>query len=73
MDGASNLQGLAGGILIGTSATWLMATPGRITGISGIAGTLVMTRPKDDSAWRAAFLVGLISGPTVLVLVGGGL
>ena len=31
------------------------------------------TRPKGDSAWRAAFLVGLVTGPVVLVLVGGGL
>ncbi|TVU87306.1 YeeE/YedE family protein [Vreelandella titanicae] len=73
MDWTSNLQGLAGGILIGISATWLMTTLGRIAGISGIAGTLVTTRPKGDSAWRAAFLVGLVTGPAVLVLAGGGL
>lgn len=73
MDWSSSLQGLAGGILIGLSATWLMATLGRIAGISGILGTLVTTRPKGDSAWRLAFLLGLISGPIVLMLLGGGL
>lgn len=73
MDWSSNWQGLFGGILIGISATWLMATLGRIAGISGIAGTLVTARPKGDSAWRAAFLAGLITGPLLLVLAGGGL
>ncbi|MCA1769363.1 MAG: YeeE/YedE family protein [Halomonas sp.] len=73
MDWSSSLQGLAGGILIGLSATWLMATLGRIAGISGIIGNLITARPKGDSAWRLTFLLGLISGPIVLILLGGGL
>lgn len=73
MDWISNLHGLAGGILIGISATWLMVTLGRIAGISGIAGTLITTRPKGDSGWRVAFLAGLITAPILLVLTGGGL
>lgn len=73
MDWSSSLQGLAGGILIGLSATWLMATLGRIAGISGIIGNLITMRPKGDSAWRLTFLLGLISGPIVLMLLGGGL
>ncbi|MDI5890915.1 YeeE/YedE family protein [Halomonas rhizosphaerae] len=73
MDWTASLQGLIGGVLIGLSATWLMATLGRIAGISGIIGTLVTTRPRGDSAWRLAFVLGLVSGPVVLLLVGGGL
>ncbi|MEQ6916105.1 YeeE/YedE family protein [Halomonas aquatica] len=73
MDWMASLQGLIGGILIGLSATWLMATLGRIAGISGIIGTLVTTRPRGDSAWRLAFLLGLISGPIMLMLAGGGI
>jgi len=73
VDWSASLQGLIGGILIGLSATWLMATLGRIAGISGILGTLVTARPKGDSAWRLAFLLGLISGPALLMLAGGGL
>ncbi|MDZ7853735.1 MAG: YeeE/YedE family protein [Halomonas sp.] len=73
MDWSSSLQGLTGGILIGLSATWLMATLGRIAGISGILGNLITLRPKGDSAWRITFLLGLISGPVVLLLLGGGL
>ncbi|TDB02530.1 YeeE/YedE family protein [Halomonas marinisediminis] len=73
MDWSSSLQGLAGGVLIGLSATWLMATLGRIAGISGIIGGLITARPKGDSAWRLTFLLGLISGPLVVMLLGGGL
>lgn len=73
MDWSSNLQGLFGGVLIGISATWLMATLGRIAGISGIAASLLEKRQKGDTAWRAMFLAGLVSGPVLLVLAGGGL
>lgn len=73
MDWSASLSGLAGGILIGLSATWLMATLGRIAGISGIVGSLVTARPKGDSTWRLTFLLGLISGPILLMLLGGGL
>ncbi|WP_111413914.1 YeeE/YedE family protein [Billgrantia lactosivorans] len=73
MDGNATLHGLIGGVLIGLSATWLMATLGRIAGISGIIGNLITARPRGDSAWRFAFLLGLISGPALLLLLGGSL
>ncbi|MCA1771487.1 MAG: YeeE/YedE family protein [Halomonas sp.] len=73
MELTSSLQGLLGGVLIGISAVWLMASLGRVAGISGIVGTLITQRPRGDSAWRLAFLVGLVSGPLVLMLMGGGL
>ncbi|MDI5986247.1 YeeE/YedE family protein [Halomonas sp. M4R5S39] len=73
MDVTASLHGLIGGVLIGLAATWLMATLGRIAGISGIIGNLITVRPKGDSAWRLTFLLGLISGPIVLMLLGGGL
>ncbi|WP_372614822.1 YeeE/YedE family protein [Halomonas sp.] len=73
MDLTASLQGLVGGVLIGLSATWLMASLGRIAGISGIIGNLITQRPKGDSAWRLAFVLGLVSGPVVLMLLGGGL
>lgn len=73
MDWSASLSGLAGGILIGLSATWLMATLGRIAGISGIIGSLITARPRGDSAWRLTFLLGLVSGPILLMLLGGGL
>lgn len=73
MDWIASLQGLIGGVMIGLSAVWLMATLGRIAGISGIVGSLVTTLPKGDSAWRLAFVLGLVSGPLLLMLLGGGL
>jgi len=73
VDWSAPLHGLAGGILIGLSATWLMATLGRIAGISGIIGSLITARPRGDSAWRLTFLLGLVSGPILLMLLGGGL
>ena len=49
-----------GGLLIG-AAVWLMLVGlGRVTGISGIAATAI-TEPST-SAWRFAFLAGLILG-----------
>jgi uncharacterized membrane protein YedE/YeeE len=65
----ANLSGLAGGVLIGLSAVLLMATLGRIAGISGIISGLLLERPAGDSAWRLAFLLGLVSGPLALVLL----
>ncbi|GAA0561531.1 YeeE/YedE family protein [Halomonas salifodinae] len=73
MDWSASLHGLVGGILIGLSATWLMGSLGRIAGISGILSGLVFERPKGDSAWRLTFLLGLISGPLLVMALGGGL
>ena len=52
---------LAGGILIGISASLLLLLNGRIAGISGILGGLFQA-PASDRAWRAAFLGGLLIG-----------
>lgn len=73
MDVMASLQGLVGGVLIGLSAVWLMGALGRVAGISGIIGGLVLQRPKGDSAWRVAFLAGLVSGPLLVMALGGGL
>ncbi|GED42522.1 YeeE/YedE family protein [Cobetia marina] len=67
MDMMSSMKGLAGGVLIGLSAVMLMAFLGRIAGISGITrGALLESGP--DRRWRIAFVLGLISGPLLLVL-----
>ncbi len=73
MDVAASFSGLVGGVLIGLSAVWLMATLGRIAGVSGILSGLLLDRPQGDSAWRLAFLLGLVSGPLLLMMLGGGL
>ncbi|VVD81602.1 YeeE/YedE [Pandoraea cepalis] len=53
---------LAGGLLIGLAAVWLMLATGRIAGISGIAGGLLRPR-AGDVGWRIAFVVGLMAAP----------
>ena len=42
MDIAASLSGLIGGVLIGLAAVWLMATLGRISGVSGILSGLLL-------------------------------
>ena len=51
-----------GGIILGLAAAALALCNGRIAGISGIVGGLL--RPvSGDSAWRVAFIVGLLVAP----------
>jgi uncharacterized protein len=50
---------LAGGVLIGVAASLLLMGHGRIAGISGIAGNLIVGK-RGDRAWRGAFLLGLL-------------
>ncbi|MFJ2993327.1 YeeE/YedE family protein [Pandoraea sp. NPDC087047] len=55
---------LAGGVLIGVAAVWLMLSAGRIAGISGIVGGLLRPRAQDVG-WRVAFIVGLMAAPWI--------
>lgn len=49
-----------GGVLIGISATILLAFNGRVAGISGILEGILP--PSDENTrWRAVFLVGMIA------------
>ena len=58
---------LAGGAIIGFAAGMFALVNGRIAGVSGIVGGLL--RPwSPDTAWRAAFIAGLIAAPIVCVL-----
>ncbi len=61
------IRALAGGALIGLSASLMLAFNGRVTGISGIVGGLVQPTP-GDLAWRALFVAGLLAGGVVAVL-----
>lgn len=51
---------LLGGILIGLSATLLLALNGRIAGISGMVNGVM--RLDSHTLWRALFLLGLVLG-----------
>jgi len=64
------IMSLFGGVLIGASAVLLMALHGRIAGMTGIVGGVVPP-VSADWQWRAAFLVGAIAAPALLILPGG--
>ena len=55
--------------MIGLSAVLLMASMGRIAGISGIASGLLTG--ANDRGWRIVFLIGLLAAPWLLFLVRG--
>ena len=58
------LSALAGGVLIGLAAAWLVLANGRILGASGLLGGLVPPR-AGDWPWRAQAILGLILAPVV--------
>lgn len=58
-----------GGILIGLAAASFVLLNGRIAGISGILGGLLVP-VKGDRGWRVAFLAGLIGAPLLWLLAG---
>lgn len=60
---------LAGGVLIGLAAAWLVAFNGRIAGISGIVGGL-FTAGGTERDWRAAFVAGLVAAPLMMRIAG---
>jgi len=53
---------LAGGLLIGLAAAWLILVEGRVLGAAGILGGLVPPSAADW-AWRIAFIAGLVAAP----------
>uniref|UniRef100_A0A7C3ZJL8 YeeE/YedE family protein n=1 Tax=Planktothricoides sp. SpSt-374 TaxID=2282167 RepID=A0A7C3ZJL8_9CYAN len=54
------VSGLLGGLLIGTSATVLLAFNGHIAGISGILNSALSSGFSE--VWRWLFLAGLLAG-----------
>lgn len=64
------LLSLAGGVLIGISATLLMMFHGRIAGMTGILTGLIPP-VRVDWPWRLAFIAGAILAPMIFVFSGG--
>lgn len=57
--------------MIGLAAVLLMATMGRIMGATGILAGLLQPTDLSDWTWRAALVVGMISGPILIMLITG--
>lgn len=62
---------IAGGALLGASAALLFAANGRIAGISGIVGGLLVPQ-RGEIEWRALFVGGLLVGGIIAFLVAPG-
>ena len=62
------LQLVLGGALIGLASALLMATNGRIAGISSIVHRAVFLRGEES--WTIWFVLGLMLGPAGLLLSG---
>ncbi len=58
---------LFGGMLIGLAAAMFVLLNGRIAGISGVLGGLLMPL-RGDVLWRVAFLGGIVIAPLVYSL-----
>ena len=57
------VQAALGGIVLGLASWLLLASLGRVTGVSGIAANALLPAkgtPSHETAWRWAFLAGLI-------------
>ena len=63
------MQAIIGGGLIGLSAALLLLFSGRIAGVSGILGSVVVGA-WGRRAWRVYFLIGLLAAPLVYGLLG---
>jgi len=62
MENFTPYSALAGGVLIGISASLLMYLNGRVAGISGIVGGIFNRSTWAEKAWRIAFIIGLVLG-----------
>ena len=58
---------LIGGVMIGLSALLLMLTHGRVMGVSGILGGIVMPSGRSDIGWRVLFVIGMLAGPFAVI------
>ena len=61
MEDFTPVSGFVGGLLIALAVALLLWLNGRLAGISGIVGGLVLNR-TGDLWWRATFLAGLVLG-----------
>ena len=62
------VMAIIGGVMIGLSASFLLLSIGRVSGISGITGSLL--KPStSDWGWRLSFVFGLLGGGLLLSFI----
>ncbi|WP_201865059.1 YeeE/YedE family protein [Microvirga soli] len=72
MENFTPASALIGGVLIGAAAALLLVLNGRIAGISGILGGLLLPT-SGEARWRLAFLAGMLAAPFLYRAAGGAL
>ncbi len=68
MENFTPFSALLGGLLIGGAATLMLWANGRIAGISGIVGGILISA-YGDRLWRILFIIGLLGGGLLTMLV----
>jgi hypothetical protein len=68
---ANLLGGVIGGMLIGLAASVLLLWNGRIAGVSGILGGVILANSYAERLWRGAFIFGLIGGAAMFYVATG--
>ena len=63
------LYPIIGGVLIGLAASGMLWANGRVMGVSGILGG-VLVRTNKDVLWRALFLSGIVLGSLLIPKIG---
>ena len=63
------LASLAGGALIGFAAVLLMLIHGRIAGATGLLAGVLMPTSREDWAWRASMVLGMVSAPGLFLML----
>jgi uncharacterized membrane protein YedE/YeeE len=71
VDHFTPLASALGGLLLGVASSVLFLVNGRILGISGVVGEIPSAR-SGDRAWRAVFLLGLLTGGIAIFAVDRG-
>lgn len=65
------LASFGGGLGIGLGAVLLMLGLGRILGATGVLSGLVFPENRDEFAWRAAMVLGMVLAPGLIFAVTG--
>lgn len=72
MENFTPLASTLGGVIIGLGAALMLFGLGRIAGISGVFGGLLV-RKAGDVLWRFAFVLGLVLGGALMFQLAPGL
>ncbi len=65
------LASLIGGAMLGIASVLLMASHGRIAGVSGIAVRMFPPYLDKDTPGRVAFVLGLVAAPLLYAILAG--